>query len=136
MGADLQEDGGALTRFGCLGQDADIAVGLETVDDPRARAHPDAQSFRADRHTTVGADLEERAHTPDVGPPATARHGAQDAALFAAGALGGGVGVRPSSRWISWALRWRRKSGRRTLAAAGVVMVSAAKSAGSRPCQY
>ena len=120
MGADLQEDGGALSRFGCLGQDADGAIGLETVDEARARTAGDTEPFRPDGDAAIRSDLEEGAHTPDVGPPATARHGAQQRAFFAPSGEQGGVGGA-----AQFAMDF-----------VGVAMVSAAKSAGSRPCQY
>ena len=83
MGADLEEECWAISGFGFVGKDADGAVGLEAVDDARARAHADEEPLGADGHAAIGTDLEGRAHTPDVGPPAAAGHGAQGGAFFA-----------------------------------------------------
>ena len=92
MGADLQEEGGAFSGFWFVGEDADGAVGLEAMDDARARTDSHPQTFVADGHAAIGADLELSAAAPDVGPPGAARHRAQDAALVAVGGAGGGVG--------------------------------------------
>ena len=92
MGADLEEERGAFTGLGLVGEDADGAVGLEAVKDACAGGHADAQAFVTDGHTSIGADLDRRADAPDVRPPRAARGRAQHAAGFALGGAGGGVG--------------------------------------------
>ena len=88
----MQAERGAFSSFGFVGEDADRGVGLEAVEDAGAGTHAHAQAFVADRDTTIGADLEGGATAPDLGPPGTARHRAQDAAFFALGGARGGVG--------------------------------------------
>ena len=88
----MEEERGALSGFGFVGEDADAAVGVEAVDDTRSGADARPQTFVADGDATVGADFQDGAHTPDVGPPGAARTGAQHAAFFALGGARGGVG--------------------------------------------
>ena len=92
MGADLQEERGAFPGLGFVGEDADGAVGLEAVEDARTGTHAHPQPFVADGHPPIGADLEWDAAAPDVGPPGTAWHRAQDAAFFALRGARGRVG--------------------------------------------
>ena len=122
----MQEQRGAFAGLGFVGKDADGAVGLEAVDDACAGGHADAQAFVADGHAPVGADFERGAQALDIRPPGTTREGAL-------GGAGGGVGgaLEFAMDFVGVA-----ESGRSALAAAGVVMVSAAKRAGRRPCQY
>ena len=88
----MQEERGPFAGFGWVGEDADGAVGLETVDHTGAGTDAHAQAFVADGHAPVGTDLERGASAPDVGPPRAARHDAQHAVFFALGGAGGGVG--------------------------------------------
>jgi len=43
------------------------------VDNASAGAGADTQALMADGHAAVGADLQGRAHAPDIRPPRTAR---------------------------------------------------------------
>jgi len=88
----LEQDRGALTGFGFVGEDGDVAVGVEAVNDAGAGADTDAQALGVDGHAAIRADLERGALAPDVRPPRAAWSGAQGVALFAPGGAGGGIG--------------------------------------------
>lgn len=91
----MEQDCGALAGFGFVGEDGDVAVGVEAVNDAGAGADADAEALGVDGHATVGADLEQGALAPDVRPPRAARSGAQSIAVFAQGGPGSGVGGAP-----------------------------------------
>ena len=66
-----------------------MAGGMEAEDYLGAWGSLDAQALGADRHTAVGADLECRANTPNMGPPRASRGWAQDGAVFLLGEFPG-----------------------------------------------
>ena len=49
-------------------QDGVMAVRVEAKHDLAGRGFFDSQPLRSDRHAAIGADLERRAHAPDVIP--------------------------------------------------------------------
>lgn len=77
--------------IGRRGQHGVVAVGVETEHHFGARWFFDPQPLCADRHATVGADLDGRAHAPHVRPPRAARGRAQRRALFQAGLVPGAL---------------------------------------------
>src|SRR5258706_13851966 len=64
-----------------------MAGGMEAKHDLAGRWFFDPQPLRADGHPAVGADLEGRAHAPDIIPPGAARCWTQCGALFLAGLI-------------------------------------------------
>lgn len=114
-----------------VGEEGDIAIGV-LVDDLCARGTGKPQSFQACRDATVGADFDRGTDAPYVSPPRAARCRTQDVLLGLLGPAGGGI--RGAADFPVDFLGIAMVS--RSLAASGVVMASAAKSAGNRPCQY
>ena len=66
-----------------------MAGGMLAQDDLGSWSGLQAQALSADGHTAVGADFNGRANAPDKRPPGTARHRAQEGALFLLGELPG-----------------------------------------------
>ena len=66
-----------------------VACGMEAKDHLGLGWFFDAEALRADRHTTIAADLDGGAHTPHVIPPRTTRRGPQDRAFFFFGLIPG-----------------------------------------------
>ena len=77
--------------MGCRGQHGMMAGGMETKDHFGFGWFFNSQALRADRHATVAADLDERAHAPDIIPPRAAGCWPQDGAFFLAGLIPGSL---------------------------------------------
>ena len=69
------------------GQHRVVARGVEAEDDSRLGRFFDAESLSADRHAAISAYFEQRADAPDIGPPGTTWHRAQNGAIFLFGAV-------------------------------------------------
>ena len=67
---------------GRRGQHGMMTGGMEAQHDLAARRSFQAQPLRADGRAAIQADLEGRAHAPDIRPPGTAGRGPQGRALF------------------------------------------------------
>ena len=66
-----------------------MAGGVETKDDLGFGWFFNAQALRADGHAAIAADLQRRAHAPDIIPPGATRDWPQDGAFFFPGLLPG-----------------------------------------------
>lgn len=91
MGLGLQEYGGFLVCFGVVGEDGDISVWMEAVDDACAGGDAGSQAFVADGNAAVGTDFQSGACAPDVRPPWATRDWTQGGAIFTTGFVGGGI---------------------------------------------
>lgn len=91
MGLNLEEDSGFLVCFGAVGEDGDIAVWMEAVNDWSACGNASTQAFVADRHTAIRSDFQGSARAPDIRPPWATGHGAQDGAILPASFNCGGI---------------------------------------------
>jgi len=91
-GADFEEEGGFAGFVGLVGEDGDVAVGVEAMDDPRAWRGLNSEALSADGDASVGADLDGGPLTPDIGPPRADGGFAKGDTALTSGEGGGGVG--------------------------------------------
>jgi len=89
LGTIGEEQDGFFFGIGRCGRHGMMAGGMEAKDDLAARRSFQAQTLRADRHATVGADLDERADTPHIVPPRAARCRAHHRTVFFLGPVPG-----------------------------------------------
>ena len=87
-----EEEHGFLMGIWGGSQHGMVAGGMEAKDHLGFGWFFDAQSLRADGHATVAADLDGRAHAPDIIPPRATGCGAQHGALFLPGLVPGPLG--------------------------------------------
>lgn len=113
-GADFEAENG-VCWVGLWSEDGEVTIGVAALNATRAWEARDAAALSADGHASVEAEEDGSALAPDFGPPRTV--GAY--ASLSLGQSGGGLGVRSSSRWTSWALRWWRNWLRRRVGLLG-----------------
>jgi len=80
-----------LVGIGGGGEHGMVAGGMEAKNHLGLGWFFEAQALRADRHATVAADLDDRAHAPHVIPPGATGCGPQDGAFFFFGLIPGSL---------------------------------------------